>query len=291
MLFRSKYSVKVLKKDEIAKLGMNCIKSVGKGSKNEPRFVIMKYNGTIKKKTPIVLVGKGVTFDSGGTNIKPSSGMEEMKMDMCGAAAVVGKFEAVSKLKLKINLIGLLPLVENMPGGKAIKPSDIIKSYNGKTIEINNTDTEGRLVLADALGFAKKYNPELVIDLATLTGAAISALGSITTAAMGNSDKYMQKLISAGKDTNERIWELPLWDEYEYLIKCENADINNIGPKGEAGSITGGMFLKKFAEGYNWIHLDIAGTAISKTKSDYIPKYATGVGVRLITRFLQNNID
>jgi len=205
-----------------------------------------------------------------------------MKMDMCGAASVIGVFDAVSKLKLKVNLVGLTPLVENMPSGNAIKPGDIIKSYDGKTIEVGNTDAEGRLILADALSYATKFKPKYVIDMATLTGATIIALGHLAIATVGNNTKLTNKIIEAGNETFERVWELPLWDEY--------ADVSNTGPAKQAGTIMGGAFLKRFIGDYPWSHLDIAGTAVNNAPSEYIPKYATGVGVRLIMQFIQNEI-
>jgi leucyl aminopeptidase len=237
-----------------------------------------------------VLVGKGVTFDSGGISIKPSPGMEAMKMDMCGAAAVVGAFEAAARLHLKLNLIGLIPAVENMPGGNAIKPGDVIKSYSGTTMEVANTDAEGRVILADALDYAANYKPRAVIDVATLTGAAVITFGHAVAGMMGTDTGLMKKLFEAGEKTNERVWELPLYTEYEKLMKSEVADIKNIGPSRQAGTILGGIFLKKFVgDKYPWIHLDIAGTAMVPVEpSEYIPKDATGFGVRLFVETLKN---
>jgi leucyl aminopeptidase len=283
------YTVRVFKLNDIKRLKMGCILAVSKGSEHDPRFVIMKYNGGHNSK-PIVLIGKGVTFDSGGINIKPSAGMEMMKMDMSGAAAVIGAFDAVSQMKLKVNLVGLLPLVENMPSGEAVKPGDIVRSYSGKTVEIRNTDAEGRLILSDALAYASKFDPKYVVDIATLTGASIIALGHFAIATVGNDPELTKKLIESGNQTHERIWELPLWDEYIKLMDSENADVNNTGPSKQAGSILGGAFLKRFIGDYSWSHLDIAGTAISNSVKEYIPKYATGVGVRLLTRFILNEI-
>lgn len=287
---RNGYNVKILGKKEIEKLHMGCILGVSQGSKYEPKFVIMKYSGAGNSSKPVVFIGKGITFDSGGISLKPSSGMESMKMDMSGASSVVGLFEAVSKLKLEINIVGLIPLVENMPDAQALKPGDILRASNGITVEVNNTDAEGRLILADALCYAKKFNPKYVIDIATLTGAVIVALGNIASAVMGNDESLTKKIIMAGEQTHERTWEFPMWEEYEKLIESDYADVDNTGPPREAGTIIGGIFLKKFADNLKWAHIDIAGTAIWKTAAEYIPKNATGVGVRLLTRFIINEI-
>jgi leucyl aminopeptidase len=233
-----------------------------------------------------VLVGKGVTFDSGGISIKPSAGMAEMKMDMSGAAAVIGTFEAVARLKLPVHIVGLIPAVENLPSGSAIRPGDILRHYNGKTSEVDNTDAEGRLILADALGYAETFKPQAVIDLATLTGAVVVALGHHATGMMGNDSALMKKLTSAGETTYERVWQLPLFDEYEKQIKSDVADVKNTGGRW-AGSITAGLFLKRFIGNYKWVHLDIAGTAILEENGDYSFKGASGVGVRLLTEFLR----
>ncbi|MBX7046900.1 MAG: leucyl aminopeptidase [Ignavibacteria bacterium] len=282
------YAVRAFGMNELQKMGMGGIIAIGKGSKNGPYLIEMKYNGGKKGDAPVVVVGKGVTFDSGGISIKPSAGMEAMKMDMCGAAAVVGVFEAVTQLKLKVNLVGLIPSVENMPGGNAIKPGDIIKSYSGKTIEVGNTDAEGRVILADAITYGSRMKPNCIIDLATLTGATVVALGHFVTTAMTNNSDLKNEIIESGQATYERVWELPTWMEYDKLIDCDNADVSNMGnPARTAGTIVGGMFLKRFVENCPWVHLDIAGTAMSNSTGDYIPKYATGVGVRLITHFLR----
>ena len=212
--------------------------------------------------------------------------MSEMKMDMSGAAAVIGTFEAVARLKLPVHLIGLIPAVENMPGGGSIRPGDILRHYDGKTSEVDNTDAEGRLILADALAYADTYHPAAVIDLATLTGACVVALGHHATGMMGNDNDLMAKLKSAGEKTYERVWELPLFDEYEKLIKSDIADVKNTGGRW-AGAITAGWFLKKHVGDYKWVHLDIAGTAILEENLDYTPKGGSGVGVRLLTEFLR----
>jgi leucyl aminopeptidase len=284
------YSVTVYDEKKIKQLGMGGLSGVAQGSANPPRFLILQFFGSSKSEKPVVLVGKGVTFDSGGISIKPAQGMEAMKMDMCGAAAVVGAFEAVSRLKLRVNVIGLIPCTENMPSGTAIKPGDIIKSYNGMTIEVDNTDAEGRLILADALGYASNYKPKAVIDVATLTGAAVVCFGNTVAGVMGNDAELIKKIFNAGEKTYERVWELPLYDEYAKLMKSDMADIKNIGIARKAGTILGGIFLKKFVEDkYTWAHLDIAGTAFGITDPpDYMAPGATGYGVRLFVELLKS---
>ncbi len=281
-----KYGVEVLKLKDLKALGMGGILEVSRGSRREPRLLILKYNGGSEKDQPYVIIGKGVTFDSGGISIKPGAGMAMMKMDMCGGAAAIGILEAVSQLNLRINVIGLVPLVENMPGGDSFKPGDVITSYNKMTIEIDNTDAEGRLILADALSYADKFNPKAVIDMATLTGAVVIAIGNVASAIMGNDQKLIDKIFKAGTESYDRVWQLPLWDEYDKMIDSDIADVKNTGTGRQAGTITAGMFLKRFIGNYPWAHIDIAATAIRDTKSDYNPKNATGAGVRLVTRFL-----
>jgi leucyl aminopeptidase len=280
---RSGFRVTILDEQEINDLGMGGVIGVSRGSAHPPRFIILEYGPPSKR--PIVLVGKGVTFDSGGISIKPSAGMAEMKMDMSGAAAVIGTFEAIARLKFPVHIVGLIPAVENLPSGSAIRPGDILRHYNGKTSEVDNTDAEGRLILADALGYAETFNPQAVIDLATLTGAVVVALGHHATGMMGNDTTLMKKLTTAGETTYERVWQLPLFEEYEKQIKSDVADVKNTGGRW-AGSITGGLFLKRFIGNYKWVHLDIAGTAILEENSDYTFKGASGVGVRLLTEFL-----
>lgn len=286
---KTNYTVTIFDEKKIKQLEMGGIVGVSQGSSNFPRFLILQYFGRPKSEKPVVLVGKGVTFDSGGISLKPSAGMESMKMDMCGAAAVVGTFEAVSRLRLKLNLIGLIPAVENMPSGTAMRPGDIIKSYSGTTIEVDNTDAEGRLILADALDYAANYKPKAVLDIATLTGAAVVCFGHICAGIMGTDGDLAKKIFEAGEKTNERVWELPLYPEYEKLMKSEFADIKNIGPPRQAGTILGGIFLKKFVgEKYSWLHIDVAGTAMVPLEpAEYIPKDATGFGVRLFVEFLR----
>lgn len=287
---KSNYSVSIFDEKKIKQINMGGVIGVSQGSANPPRFLILQYFGNSKSEKPIVLVGKGVTFDAGGISLKPAAGMETMKADMCGAAAVVGAFEAVAKLKLKINLIGLIPLVENLPSGTAMKPGDVIKSYSGKTIEVANTDAEGRLILADALDYAANYKPKAVVDIATLTGAAVVTFGHLLAGIMGTDPSLIKKLFNAGEKTNERVWELPLYDEYDKLMNSDFADIKNIGPARAAGTILGGTFLKKFAGNkYPWAHIDIAGTAFDNPEpAEYSTKQATGFGVRLFVEFLKS---
>lgn len=280
------FSVTIFNKSKIRSLNMGGVLAVSKGSVHDPRFIVMEHGRSHKKNGTIVLVGKGVTFDTGGISIKPSANMAEMKMDMSGAAAVIGTMQAAAQLKLKKHLIGLVPAVENMPSGSAVKPGDIIRHYNGKTSEVDNTDAEGRLILADALSYADKFKPSVVIDLATLTGAVVVALGHYATGMMGNDQDVMNALRNAGENTYERVWQLPMFDEYEKQIKSDVADVKNVGGRW-AGAITAAWFLKKFIGEYRWVHLDIAGTAILESDQDYSPRGGSGVGVRLLTEFLQ----
>lgn len=283
-----KYTTEVLNLEDLQKLGMGGVLEVARGSKREPRFLIMRYNGGEEGEQPYVVIGKGVTFDSGGISIKPGAGMANMKMDMCGSAAAVGTLEAVSQLGLKINVIGLIPMVENMPDGYAFKPGDVITAYNGKTIEIDNTDAEGRLILADALSYATQFKPKSVIDMATLTGAVVVAIGNVASALMSNDQELADKLIKAGHHTYDRVWQLPLWDEYDKLIDSDIADVKNSGTGRQAGTIVAGMFLKRFIGDYPWAHIDVAATAMRDSAQDYNPKYSTGAGVRLVTQYLMN---
>jgi leucyl aminopeptidase len=275
---------------ELAANKMVGILGVNQGSAKEARFIMMEYMGAPKSTTaPIVLVGKGITFDTGGISIKPAAGMGEMKGDMSGAATVIATLKSVASLKLPVNVVGLVSSAENMPSGTAMRPGDILTYSNGLSVEVDNTDAEGRLVLADALIWAEKYKPKSVIDLATLTGACVVALGHVTTGMMGTDTSMMERLKRAGDATYERVCELPVYDEYDELIKSDVADIKNVGGRW-AGAITAAMFLKRFTN-YPWVHLDIAGTAISDTNGDYIPKGGTGVGVRLLTRMLKEEAN
>jgi leucyl aminopeptidase len=285
----SNIAVQVLNERRIARLGMGGLLGVAQGSAHPPRFIIMDYKPrkTTRRVPTIVLVGKGVTFDSGGISIKPSANMAEMKMDMSGAAAVIGTLQAVAALGLPVHLVGLIPAAENLPGGRALKPGDILKHLNGMTSEIDNTDAEGRLILADALVYAARYSPDLVIDLATLTGAVVVALGHVATGMLGTAQHAMRQIEEAGLRTYERVWQLPLYEEYERLIKSDVADVKNTGGRW-AGAITGALFLKKFTGTYPWVHLDIAGTAITEEATEYIPKGGSGVGVRLLVDLLRH---
>lgn len=254
-------AVEVLNEKEIKKLGMHAFLGVAKGSKEEPRFIKLEYNGTKKSSQPVILVGKGITFDSGGISIKPGAHMDEMKYDMCGAATVLGVFAAVAKLGLAVNLIVLVASCENMPSGTAQKPGDIVTSMAGKTIEVLNTDAEGRLVLCDALHYAKQFKPAWVVDVATLTGACVVALGSVASGMYTNNEELNAELQAASLRANDKVWRMPLFDEYKPLIQGTYADLLNIGGwGGKAGSVTAAMFLQEFT-GYKWAHLDIAGTA------------------------------
>ena len=277
--------VTVLDERRIRSLGMGGLAAVGAGSHRPPRLIVMEVKQRASKET-VVLVGKGVTFDSGGISIKPSAGMAEMKMDMSGAAAVIGTVSAVAQLELPVHLVGIIPATENMPGGAALRPGDIITHLNGKTSEVDNTDAEGRLILADALAFASRFSPQIVIDLATLTGACVVALGHHATGLFSTDAELLTELREAGERSFERVWPLPMFEEYESLIKSSIADVKNTGGRW-AGAITAALFLKKFAGDYRWAHLDIAGTAMIEEAADYIPAGASGVGVRLLVEFLR----
>ncbi|RSC27295.1 leucyl aminopeptidase [Pseudomonas putida] len=274
--------VEVLDEKKIKDLGMGAFYAVGQGSDQPPRLIVMQYQGGKKTDKPFVLVGKGITFDTGGISLKPGAGMDEMKYDMGGAASVFGTLRAVLELQLPINLVCLLACAENMPSGGATRPGDIVTTMSGQTVEILNTDAEGRLVLCDALTYAERFKPQAVIDIATLTGACIVALGSHTSGLMGNSDDLVGQLLDAGKRADDRAWQLPLFDEYQEQLDSPFADIANIGgPK--AGTITAGCFLSRFTKNYSWAHLDIAGTAWVSGGKD---KGATGRPVPLLTQYL-----
>ncbi len=281
--------VKVLNEEQLRKEGLNGIVAVGKGSVRRPRLVIIEYRGGGSKW--YALVGKGVCFDSGGINLKRSKWIVDMKYDKAGAMAVLATTYAVAKLKLPINLVALLPLVENMPSGSAIKPGDIIRMYNGSTVEIVTTDAEGRLILADAIAYAvKNYKPEFVIDLATLTGSIVVALGNQAAGLFSNDESLTKLIEEAANESGERVWRMPLWREYFEDIKSEVADIKNLGYEGTAGAQAGAAFLAKFTEGTKWAHLDIASTAWTQDegpKKPYYPKGATGYGIRLLVELLK----
>jgi leucyl aminopeptidase len=277
----SKLAVEVLEQKDMEKLGMGSLLSVTRGSHQPPKFVILRYSGAGRKDRPVVLVGKGITFDTGGISLKPSAEMDEMKFDMCGAASVLGTLRAVAELELKLNVVGLVPTCENMPGGAATKPGDIVTSMSGQTVEILNTDAEGRLILADALTYAERFEPQAVVDIATLTGACIIALGHVCSGLFANADALAKELQSAGVESWDRVWRLPLWEDYQEQLKSNFADFANIGGR-PAGSVTAACFLSKFARKYEWAHLDIAGTAWKTGRE----KGATGRPVPLLTTFL-----
>jgi leucyl aminopeptidase len=264
--------VEVLERKDMEKLGMGALLSVARGSRQPPKLIVMRYAGGDKNEKPVVLVGKGVTFDSGGISLKPGQAMDEMKFDMCGAASVFGAISAVAELELPINLVGVVPATENLPDGDASKPGDVVTSMSGQTIEILNTDAEGRLILCDALTYAKKFDPDVVVDIATLTGACVVALG-----------KHASGLLNAGQTSGDRAWQLPLWDEYDEQLKTNFADMANIGGR-DAGTITAACFLGRYTRDYRWAHLDIAGTAWKTGDA----KGATGRPVPLLMQFLVN---
>ena len=276
-----KFDVEVLDRDDMEKLGMGSFLSVARGSHQPPKFIVMQYKGGKAKARPIVLVGKGITFDTGGISLKPAAEMDEMKFDMCGAASVLGTFKAIAQMGLPINVVGLVPTTENMPGGGATKPGDVVTSMSGQTIEVLNTDAEGRLILCDALTYAERFKPECVIDIATLTGACVVALGKIPSGLLANDDELAAEILRRGTESGDRAWQLPLWDEYQELLKSNFADMGNIGGR-YAGTITAACFLSRFAKDYKWAHLDIAGTAWVSGDA----KGATGRPVPLLSAFL-----
>jgi leucyl aminopeptidase len=280
------FSCTVLERAELQREGCGALLGVAQGSVREPRLIVLEYRGADEGEAPIALVGKGVVFDAGGISLKPAEKMDEMKMDMAGGAAVIGACLAAAQLRLPINLVGVVPAVENLPSGSAIRPGDILTSLSGQTIEILNTDAEGRLILADALTYVRRFQPRLVVDIATLTGACIIALGQHASAVLGNDPALVQALRAAGEKSGERLWELPLWADYDQQIKSEVADVKNTGGR-PAGTITAAAFLQRFAKDFRWAHLDIAGTAWIEQAQPYRPKGASGVGVRLLAAFLR----
>ncbi|MEM3154954.1 MAG: leucyl aminopeptidase [Candidatus Woesearchaeota archaeon] len=280
--------VAVYDKKAIEKIGLTALLAVNRGSVNEPRFVIMEYNGGGKKK--IALVGKGITFDSGGLDIKPADEMVTMKEDMAGAATVIATVKAAALLKLKVHVVGVFAATENMLGMDAYKPGDVVTAYNGKTIEIGNTDAEGRVILSDALSYTEKnIRPDVMVDIATLTGAARIALGNVCAAVLGRNEKLVGHLLNSGTITGERLWQLPMWADYNELVKSDIADVYNMStiPR-NAGTIVGGVFLSNFVEKTPWAHLDIANVSWADADSDYIRKGGTGFGVRLLIHAIEN---
>ncbi|MBV8888317.1 MAG: leucyl aminopeptidase [Alphaproteobacteria bacterium] len=291
-------AVEILDEADMRKLGMGALLGVGQGSARPPRLVVMQWSGAGDSgrqdaaNAPLAFIGKGVTFDTGGISIKPAAGMEDMKWDMAGSAAVIGLMRLLAARKAKVNAVGIVGLTENMPSGTAQRPGDIVTSMSGQTIEVLNTDAEGRLVLADALWYCQdRFKPRLMVDLATLTGAIIVALGNEQAGLFSNNDELADRLIAAGKASGERLWRMPLGDSYDRQIDSDAADVKNIGGGRAGGSIIGAQFLQRFVNGVPWAHLDIAGVAWSKKDAPTVPKGATGFGVRLLDRFVADNYE
>lgn len=278
-------SIKVIDKKQMEKLGMGAILGVAKGSEEAPYLIALEYNGGKKNAAPVALVGKGITFDTGGNSIKPADSMVGMKYDMCGAATVLGTLKAAAELSLPINVVGIIAAVENMPGGNAYKPEDILTSLSGQTIEVISTDAEGRLILADALTYCERYKPATVIDIATLTGAVVIALGHHATGLLANNEALAKDLLKAGEESNDRAWQLPLWDDYQEQIKSPFADMANTGGRA-AGTITAACFLGRFTNKFHWAHLDVAGTAAMMSGTS--ERRATGRPVPLLVQYLIN---
>jgi leucyl aminopeptidase len=281
--------ITVLGRREMEAEKMGSFLAVAQGTPQDPKLIALEYKGGKPNAKPIVLVGKGLCFDSGGISIKPAQGMEFMKFDMCGGAGVLGTFEALGQMKPTVNVVGIVGATTNMPSGSAMNPGDVVKAQNGKSIEIINTDAEGRLVLADCLSYAKRFDPDVVIDAATLTGACVIALGHTASGVFSSDDALIAEILAAGKRAGEPAWPLPLWDDYKELIKSDVADIKNSGGR-PAGAVTAAMFLREFAEGYPWAHLDIAGTAYSETDLVTIPKGPTGVPTGMFIEFIRGRV-
>ncbi|HEX6002942.1 MAG TPA: leucyl aminopeptidase, partial [Burkholderiales bacterium] len=271
----------VLERADMEALGMGSLLSVAKGSHQPPKLIVLEHRGGPKTQKPVVLVGKGITFDTGGISLKPGADMDEMKFDMSGAGSVLGTLKAAGEMRLPLNVVGIIPTTENMPGGRAVKPGDIVKTMSGQTVEILNTDAEGRLILCDALTYAERYEPAAVIDLATLTGACVIALGHVASGLYANDDALAKEVLAAADASFDRAWHMPLWDDYQEQLKSNFADFANIGGR-PAGSITAACFLARFTKKYRWAHLDIAGTAWKSGKE----KGASGRPVPLLTQFL-----
>ncbi|HMG69508.1 MAG TPA: leucyl aminopeptidase [Gemmatimonadaceae bacterium] len=286
---RYSMGITVLGRKEMEAERMGSFLAVAQGTPQEPKLIVLEYKGGKPNAKPIVLVGKGLCFDSGGISIKPAQGMEFMKFDMCGGAGVLGTFEALGQMQPALNVIGIVGATTNMPSGTAMNPGDVVKAQNGKSIEIINTDAEGRLVLADCLSYAKRFDPDVVIDAATLTGACVIALGHTASGVFSSDDALVAEILAAGKRAGEPAWPLPLWDDYKELIKSDVADVKNSGGR-PAGAVTAAMFLKEFAEGYPWAHLDIAGTAYSETDLVTIPKGPTGVPTGMFIEFIRGRV-
>ncbi len=275
----------VLEREEMKELGMGALLGVAQGSSQPPKFIILRYKGDSSSEASLGIIGKGITFDSGGISIKPSEGMEEMKGDMAGGATVIATMCAIGELKPKINVTALIPATENLPSGSALKPGDVLRAMGGKTIEIVSTDAEGRLILADALSYARRLGLSPLVDVATLTGACRIALGDICTGAFTNNPDLLNKIVKAGEEAGERIWQMPMYEEYKEQNKSDIADIKNVGSR-YGGAITAAQFLAEFAGDTPWVHLDIAGTSRSEKEKSYLVKGATGVGVRTLTNLI-----
>jgi len=278
--------ITVLGRREMEAEKMGSFLAVAQGTPQDPKLIVLEYKGGKPAGKPVVLVGKGLCFDSGGISIKPAQSMEYMKFDMCGAAAVLGTFETLGQMKLDVNVVGVIGATTNMPSGTAMNPGDVIRSHLGKSIEVINTDAEGRLVLVDLLSYIRRYDPEVVIDAATLTGACVIALGHSATGVFSNDEALIAEVLSAGKRAGEPGWPLPMWDEYKELIKSDVADVKNSGGR-PAGAVTAALFLREFVQGYPWVHLDIAGTAYSETDLVTIPKGPTGVPTGTFIEFVR----
>lgn len=292
MANREGLGFEVLGEDEMKSLGMGALLAVSRGSNEPARLIVLKYEPKDQRvdgdsNDLIALVGKGITFDSGGISIKPSTKMEEMKYDMCGGAAVIGAMQVIARLRPNARVLGIVPASENLPSGRSVKPGDVVRSFSGKTIEVVNTDAEGRLILADAITYAINNGATCVVDAATLTGACVVALGEARAAIMGSDQQLIEDLVAAGEECGDRLWQLPLDDDYGEIIKSDIADVKNVGNR-TAGSITAGFFLKHFAGSVPWAHLDIAGTAWTENEKPYLAKGATGFGVRLLANFVLN---
>ena len=271
----------ILEREKMQELGMGALLAVSQGSQQPPKFIVLHYRGKDAAEIDVALVGKGITFDSGGISIKPSAGMADMKGDMAGGAAVMAAISAIARLKPEINVIAIVPATENLPGNNALKPGDVVTALNGKTIEVVNTDAEGRLILADALGYAGKQNVKLIVDVATLTGSCMMALGDVCSGAFGNNQELMNKVIAAGAETGELMWQMPMYEQYKEQNKSDVADIKNVGGK-YAGAITAAQFLSEFVGDTPWVHLDIAGTDLSDKEQGYLVKGASGIPVRTL---------
>ena len=280
---KRRMKVTVLGTREMQRLGMGALLAVAQGSRQPPKLIAIEYQGGKRGDRPTVLVGKGITFDTGGISLKPSAEMDEMKYDMSGAGSVLGTLEAVARMELPLNVVGIVPTTENMPGGNATRPGDIVRSLSGQTIEILNTDAEGRLILCDALSYAERYKPSAVVDIATLTGACVIALGHVATGLFSNDDALAEELLQAGEEALDRAWRMPLWEDYQEQLRSNFADMANIGGR-PAGSVTAACFLARFARKLKWAHLDIAGTAWRSGKE----KGSTGRPVPMLTQFLMN---